>query len=37
MEPVGSICNLSNVIFQHPVALYRFDLGVFVPSVCNVQ
>jgi hypothetical protein len=33
MEPVGSVYNLSNVIFQHPVVLYRFDLGAFVPSM----
>jgi hypothetical protein len=25
-----------NVIFQHPVALYRSDLGVYPPSKCNV-
>jgi hypothetical protein len=25
-----------NVIFQHPVALCRSDLGVSAPSTCNV-
>jgi hypothetical protein len=28
---------LSNVVFHHPVALYRSDIfGAFVPSECNV-
>jgi hypothetical protein len=27
---------LINVVFQHPVALYRFDLGALAPSVRNV-
>jgi hypothetical protein len=26
----------SNVIFQHPVALYRSDFGAFVPSMNNM-
>jgi hypothetical protein len=25
-----------NIIFQHPVALYRSGYGVFVPSMCNI-
>jgi hypothetical protein len=25
-----------DVIFQHPVALYRSDLAAFVPSMCHI-
>jgi hypothetical protein len=28
--------NRGNVISEHPVALYRYDLGASVPSKCNV-
>jgi hypothetical protein len=27
---------IQNVIFHHPVALYRADFGTFVPSMFNV-
>jgi hypothetical protein len=27
-----SSLKISNVVFQHPVALYRFDFGVSAPS-----
>jgi hypothetical protein len=34
----GSKCNIRNVIFQHPAALYTriSDLGDSAPSKCNV-
>jgi hypothetical protein len=33
---IPKVRNCLNVIFQHPVALYRSDFGAFLPSMCSV-